>query len=81
MSIFAQIAGVHVEDLLIDVYYWIESTKQKGVLAKYTTFCNQEYAKLLKSWKSTAIELALKSAYRNFMSYVSAKGAHNIPPA
>lgn len=41
---FAQIAGVHVEDLLID-----ESTKQEGVLAEYTNFCNQEYAKLLKS--------------------------------
>ena len=46
---FSEIAGVNVEDLLIDLYYWFDkSTKRKGVLAEYMEFCNQEYAKILK---------------------------------
>jgi len=46
---FAQVAGIHVEDLLIDIFYWFDkSTKRKGVLAEYMEFCDQEYAKILK---------------------------------
>ena len=46
---FSTVAGVNVEDLLIDLYYWFDkSTKRKGVLAEYMEFCNQEYAKILK---------------------------------
>ena len=46
---FAQVAGIHVEDLLIDIFYWFDkSTKRKGpgVLAEYMEFCDQEYAKI-----------------------------------
>jgi hypothetical protein len=46
---FTEIAGVNVEDLLIDLFYWFEkSTKRKGTLVEYMEFCNQEYAKILK---------------------------------
>ena len=46
---FSEIAGVNVEDLLIDLYYWFDkSAKRNGVLAEYMEFCNEEKAKILK---------------------------------
>lgn len=46
---FSKVAGVNVENLLINLYYWFDkSTKRKGVLAEYMKFCNQKYAKILK---------------------------------
>jgi hypothetical protein len=46
---FTEVAGINVEDLLIDLYYWFDkSTKRKGVLVEYMEFCDQEYGKILK---------------------------------
>ena len=46
---FAEITGINIEDLQIDIYYWFErSTKRKGTLTEYMDFCSQDYAKVLK---------------------------------
>ena len=46
---FSQVAGINVEDFLIDIFYWFDkSSKRKGKLAEYFEFCNQEYQKILK---------------------------------
>ena len=43
------VAGINVEELVIDLFHWFEKiTKRKGVLVEYTEFCHQEYAKVLK---------------------------------
>lgn len=72
---FAEVLGVHVEDLLIDIYYWFDkSTKIKGVLVEYMQFCDQEYAKILKHvstrWLSLerCVERALQK-YAGLKSY------------
>lgn len=46
---FAEVSGLNVEELQIDLYYWFEkSTKRKGVLTEYMDFCDETYAKVLK---------------------------------
>ena len=41
---FAEIIGINVEDVLIDLFYWFDkSSKCKGKLAEYFEFCDQEY--------------------------------------
>ena len=46
---FAEVTGINIEELQIDIYYWFEkSTKRKGALTEYMDFCGQDYAKVLK---------------------------------
>ena len=40
---FAEVTGINIEELQIDIYYWFEkSTKRKGVLTEYMDFCGQD---------------------------------------
>ena len=46
---FTKISGFDVEDLCIDAFYWFDkSTKRKGVLQEFCTFCDMEYSEIVK---------------------------------
>jgi hypothetical protein len=67
---FTEVAGINLENLLIDLYYWFDkSTKRKGVLVEYMEFCDQEYGKFLKHsstrWLSLARFQRLCKAFEN----------------
>ena len=41
--------GFHVEDMLVDIFYWFnKSLKGKVELEEFCFFCNQEYRKIIK---------------------------------
>lgn len=41
--------GFDVEDLCIDVFYWFDkSTKRKGILREFCTFCDSEYREVVR---------------------------------
>ena len=64
-------AGINVEDLLIDLYYWFDkSTKRKGVLVEYMELCDQEYGNILKhsSTRWLPLERVIKK-YAGLKSY------------
>lgn len=45
---FQESSGFDVEDLCIDVYYWLDkSTKRKGSLKEFCDFRDSEYRKIL----------------------------------
>lgn len=66
-SKFGAICDLDIEDFCIDLYYWFEqSTKRKGILDEFCSFCDIEYKKILKNvsvrWLSleTSVERVLK---------------------
>ena len=42
-------SGFDVEDLCIDTFYWFDSsTKRKGILAEFCTFCDSDYREIVR---------------------------------
>ena len=72
---FAEVTGISVEELQIDICYWFDkSTKRKRVLTEYMDFCGQDYAKVLKhvSTQWLSLERCIKRTlekYEGLKSY------------
>ena len=46
---FTKTSGFDVEDLCVDAFYWFDkSTKRKGVLQEFCTFCDMEYSEIVR---------------------------------
>ena len=44
-----KVSGFDVEDLCIDVFYWFDaSTKRKGILKDFCTFCDSDYHEIVR---------------------------------
>ena len=62
---FSNYVGLNVEDVMVDLYYWVEkSAKRKGKLKEYFEFCNQDYQDLLKHLFHFTISNLLWSTFK-----------------
>ena len=44
-----KVSGFDIEDLCIDVFYWFDaSTKCKGILKDFCTFCDSDYHEIVR---------------------------------
>lgn len=84
LYIFLQVSGFHVEELVIDLFYWFEkSTKRKANLGEYCVFCDIEYRQIVKhvNTRWLSLERAITRTLQQFdalKSYVLSEGTTDL---
>lgn len=63
--------GFDVEDLCVDIFYWFDkSTKRKGILREFCTFCDSEYHEVVRYVSVRWLSLE-RAVYRILQLYTS----------
>ena len=72
---FGDTAKIDIEECCIDHYYWFDkSTKRKGQLDEYTTFCDTTYKSFIKHINVTW--LSLQKAIERILQMFSASSSY-----
>ena len=81
---FSEVTGFDVEDLCVDVFYWLEkSSKRKSILKEYYQFCDIEYEEVIKfiSTRWLCLELCINREVKKYEGLKSYFLSEDFPDA